>query len=93
MPLPIAVEPATEALATALGPFTLMGIFLNPQTGEMGIYSSHGIASGAVLGFLQQAINELIGAMANGELELADGNDQAGSGETAQGTFGGTIVH
>ena len=75
MPLPLAAERKVEEFAEVAGDFALFGIFLNPRTGEMGTYSSHGIESGRVLGFLQEAVTQMVTAAANNELEYIGGDD------------------
>lgn len=75
MPLPLEAEGKLEEFAEASEGFALFGIMLNPATGEMGTYSSHGIAPGAVLGFLQRAVNQMLDAAASGELEYIGGED------------------
>lgn len=75
MPLP---NEATKKLAQVgyhLGDFTLMGLFVNPQTGEMGTYSSHEIEPGAILGFLQEAVAQMVAQMQSGVLVPAGDED------------------
>lgn len=79
MPLPEETgKPLTE-LANAAGEFSLFGIFLNPQTGEMGTYSSSGFQPGQVLGFLKQAVDQMLSAAMNGELQYVGGEDAKGT--------------
>lgn len=75
MPLPFEAEERLTDFSQASGDFALFGIFLNPVTGEMGTYSSHGLAPGAVLGFLQNAVAQMVTAAANNELEYIGGSD------------------
>jgi hypothetical protein len=75
MPLPLEAEAKLNEFAEQSGDFALFGIFLNPATGEMGTYSSHGMEPGAVLGFLQRAVEQMVTAAANNELEYIGGND------------------
>lgn len=91
MPLPLEAEAKLGEFAEQSGDFALFGIFLNPATGEMGTYSSHGMEPGAVLGFLQRAVEQMVTAAANNELEYIGGNDGMAQGSTAQTATGGKI--
>ena len=65
--------------------FTLLGVLVNPLTGEIGIVSSNGMEPGAVIGMLQSAVTEFTSAAINGDLEiLNDGSDQAGTGASKE---------
>lgn len=75
MPLPLEAEAKLSEFAAESGDFALFGIFLNPRTGEMGTYSSHGLEPGRVLGFLQEAVSQMVTAAANNELEYIGGDD------------------
>lgn len=75
MPLPFEVEARLTEFSAASGDFALFGIFINPQTGEMGTYSSHGLEPGVVLGFLQRSVDQMVTAAANNELEYIGGKD------------------
>jgi hypothetical protein len=90
MPLPLEAEVKLSELAKESGDFSLFGIFINPQTGEMGTYSSHGVEPGKVLGFLQQSVNMMVTAAANNELEYIGGENGMAQGSTTQ-TAGGKI--
>lgn len=75
MPLPLEAEEKLTEFGAASGDFALFGIALNPVTGEMATYSSHGMQPGAVLGFLQRAVEQMVTAAANNELEYIGGSD------------------
>lgn len=92
MPLPFAAERKVAEFAEEAGDFALFGIFLNPRTGEMGTYSSHGMETGRVLGFLQEAVNQMVTAAANNELEYIGGDDAQTVQPQAQGANIG-LVH
>lgn len=79
MPLPLEAEAKLGEFAEQSGDLALFGIFLNPATGEMGTYSSHGMEPGAVLGFLQRAVEQMVTAAANNELQYIGGNDAEGT--------------
>lgn len=87
MPLPLEAEERLTEFGAASGDFALFGIFLNPRTGEMGTYSSHGMEPGAVLGFLQRAVEQMVTAAANNELEYIGGDN----GETHECGTGSKI--
>lgn len=91
MPLPLEAEAKLNEFAEQSGDFALFGIFLNPVTGEMGTYSSHGMEPGAVLGFLQRAVEQMVTAAANNELQYIGGNDGMAQGSTPQTAAGGKI--
>lgn len=85
MPLPFEAEKKLTEFGAVSGDFALFGIALNPVTGEMATYSSHGMQPGAVLGFLQRAVEQMVTAAANNELEYIGGSDgEAETGQTAQ---------
>lgn len=91
MPLPVKSKIKLNEFADRAEGFALFGIFINPETGEMGTYSSHGIEPGAVLGFLQNSVNTMIAAAANNELEYIGGDDGQGTvrpNEVSQATGG-----
>lgn len=75
MPLPIEAQERLGEFGNASEDFALFGIFLNPATREMGTYSSHGMEPDAVLGFLQRAVEQMVTAAANNELEYIGGDD------------------
>lgn len=87
MPLSHEVEIALDGLAAVSGDHVLFGIFLNPQTGECGTYSSHGVKPGKVLAFLQDTVEQMITAAANNELQYVGGNDAEMAGKA------GRLVH
>lgn len=93
MPLPYETGKPLTDLANAAGEFTLFGIFLNPRTGEMGTYSSQGFAPGQVLGFLKQAVDQMLDAAVSGELQYVGGEDAEGSIQQNEAPRGGRIVH
>lgn len=88
MPLPEESAKALKELAETSGDFTLMGIFVNPITSEMGTFSSHGFEPGKILGFLQNAVTTMVSAAANGELEYVNGTEEAGT--SSEGAY---LVH
>lgn len=75
MPLSFKAEAKLTEFSVESGDFALFGIFLDPQTGEMGTYSSHGLEPGSVLGFLQNAVAQMVTAAANNELEYIGGDN------------------
>lgn len=75
MPISIKAQQKLNEFAEASDGFVLFGIMLNPSTGEMATYSSHGLPPGAVLGFLQNAVIQMVNAAANNELEYIGGDD------------------
>lgn len=88
MPLPNEAQIALAKVGEKSGSYSLFGIFLNPETGEMGTFSSHGFEPGKVLGFLQNAVTTMVDAAANGELEYVNGTEEAGT--SAEGAY---LVH
>lgn len=82
MPLPFKAEDKLNEFSAASGDFALFGIALNPKTGEMATFSSHGIAPGRVLAFLQDAVHQMITAAANNELEYIGGEDGMAQGSS-----------
>lgn len=90
MPLPLEAEGKLSEFAEESGDFALFGMFLNPKTGEMGTYSSHGLSPGKVLGFLQDAVHQMVTAAANNELEYIGGPNEA-EGQTTQEPIGGKL--
>lgn len=89
MPMSLEAQKKLDEFAAASDGFALFGIMLNPATGEMGTYSSHGIEPGRVLGFLQEAVNQMVTAAANNELEYIGGDDATSL--QPQGAAGGKI--
>lgn len=85
MPLPLEAEAKLSEFAAEAGGFALFGIALNPQTGEMATFSSHGIEPGKVLGFLQSAVEQMVTAAANNELIYIGGSDGMAQGSTKKG--------
>lgn len=75
MPLTLEAQERLNEFAAASDGLALLGIMLNPQTSEMGTYSSHGLPPGAVLGFLQRAVEQMVTAAANNELEYIGGEN------------------
>jgi hypothetical protein len=90
MPLSPQAQERLAEFSVASGDFALFGIALNPVTGELATYSSHGLPCGAVLGFLQRAVEQMVNAAASGELEYIGGNDGMAQGSTPE-TEGGKI--
>jgi hypothetical protein len=94
MPLPFEAEAKLVEFSVEAEGFALFGIALNPETGEMATFSSHGMEPGAVLGFLQNAVAQMVTAAANNELEYIGGDNALAKGSTAQNTGGKIgIVH
>jgi hypothetical protein len=89
MPLPLEAEQKLTEFSEESGNFVLFGIAVNPSTGEMATYSSHQLAPGKVLGFLQHAVEAMVTAAANNELEYIGGEDATLAPEAT----GGSIVH
>lgn len=75
MPMSLEAQNKLNEFAEESDGFALFGIMLNPSTGEMATYSSHGMPPGAVLGFLQNAVNQMLNAAVNNELEYIGGED------------------
>ena len=92
MSLPFDAEAKLEELSLVSGDYSLFGIFLNPKTGEMGTYSSHNFPPGRVLGFLQNAVEQMISAAANNELEYVGGDNGLAQGSTAEPDEFGAII-
>lgn len=90
MPMSLKAQEKLNEFAEASDGFALFGIMLNPSTSEMATYSSHGMAPSAVLGFLTRAVEQMVTAAANNELEYIGGEDALAQGSTAQ-TAGGKI--
>lgn len=88
MPIPLKAEAKLGEFAAESGDFSLFGIAVNPETGEMATFSSHGVEPGRVLGFLQQAVNTMVTAAVNNELEYIGGSDGMAQGSTAQAAGG-----
>lgn len=83
MPLPKAVWDKLEEVNEVSEGFALFGLFINTSTGEIGTYSSDGFQPGAVLGFLQNATQQMIDAAMNGELH----GTEAQAGATPERPF------
>lgn len=64
------VHTLLEEVAKESGDFTLFGIFINPETGEMGTYCSHAFEPGAILGLLQNMVTEMVTAAMSGNLQM-----------------------
>jgi hypothetical protein len=90
MPMSLEAQKKLNEFAEASDGFALFGIMLNPGTGEMATYSSHGMPPGAVLGFLTRAVEQMVTAAANNELEYIGGDNALAQGEITQ-TTGGKI--
>ena len=94
MPLTLEAEDRLTHFAEASGDFCLFGIAMNPVTGEMATFSSHQLPPGAVLGFLQQAVTQMITAAANQRIRRIQprggSKDGMAQGSTPQ-TEGGNI--
>jgi hypothetical protein len=88
MPMTLKAQKKLSEFADESEGFAIFGIMLNPGTGEMATYSSHGVEPGAVLGFLQRAVEQMVGAAASGELEYIGGNDGMAQGSTTQAQGG-----
>lgn len=93
MPLPLEAEAKLSEFAEESGDFALFGIAMNPHTGEMATFSSHGLEPGRVLGFLQSAVTQMVNAAANNELEYIGGPNGAEGQTTQEPTTGGNLVH
>ena len=87
MPIPLIAQEMLANFADKSGEFLLFGIFINPVTGEMGTYSSHGLPPGQVLGFLQRSVETMVTAAANNELEYIGGDDATLATEAAGGNL------
>lgn len=70
MPLSPTVHALLDEIAKESGDYTLLGIFINPESGEMGTYCSHGFEPGAILGILQNVVTEMVTAAINGNLQM-----------------------
>ena len=81
MPMSLEAQKKLDEFADESDGFALFGIMLNPGTGEMATYSSHGMEPGAVLGFLQSAVQQMVSAAVSGELEYIGGEDALAQGE------------
>ena len=92
MPLPKEAERKLNQVGYSLGDFTLIGLFINPATGEMGTYSTHGMEPGAILAFLEKGVTAMVAQLRGGALIAEgdyDGKSQTGETEKAPAIFGG----
>lgn len=85
MPLSVRANELLKELAEEASSYTLVGLLMDPATGEIGTFSSHYIPPGVVVGFLQRGTEALVSAMREGQLEAIDGT----AGTTAQSSDSG----
>jgi hypothetical protein len=68
--------------------YALVGLFIDPVSECMGTYSTHNLPPGAVLGLLKQAVDKMLDAAGNNELEFIGGTDAKMAGKAGE-----PIVH